>query len=170
MEAVTATGNGSDGVSIQAACAHIVGGTFTGNGGYGLNLGTSALDLTIAPTFGNNTLGDMNPQTPVTCAPAFPITQPVPPTDTNNQPTSPVTAPVVTSSGAASAVKLAANSSSKGTSYASMTLNSYLASARTGSGSAYGFFFGQYAYVDTDAGLLIFAVVPEAQYLAMNGF
>jgi len=163
MEAVTATGNGGDGVSIQAACAHIVGGTFTGNGGYGLNLGTSALDMSIAPTFGNNTLGDMNPQTPVTCAPALPITVPVPPTSGGTQT---ITAPVI--SGASSVVNVSGKSVSRGSSYATVTLNSYLASTRTG--SAYGLFFGQYAYVDTDAGLLIFAVVPEAQYLAMNGF
>ena len=165
MEAVTATGNGGNGVTLQAACVHVVGGTFTNNGGYGLDLGSSALDMTIAPAFGGNTLGDMNPQTPVTCAPVLPIVVPAPPSTTGTGVVS-VVSNAATSAGSDSVVNVSGKTVSGGTSYATMTLNSYLASAKTG--SAYGLFIGKYAYVDTLAGLQIFALVPDSRYLAMR--
>ena len=59
---VTATGNALDGVAVQTSCTSVQGGTFTGNGQYGLNLGSSALDLISPPT------GDIFPATPASCS------------------------------------------------------------------------------------------------------
>ncbi len=157
LESVTATGNGGDGVTSQATCAHVIGGTFSGNGGYGLNIGSSALDLVTSPTFANNTLGDLFPLAPVSCAP------PAPPPAGPSTPATPTT-PVVVPSGAPAGtqVNVADKSVSGGTSYGSVSLNTYLANTRTGGSSSYGIFIGKYAYVHTLSGLQIFAIVPDA--------
>jgi hypothetical protein len=78
LNLVTATNNGTDGVQVTVACTHLTGGTYSGNGQYGLNLTTSALDLALMPTFGppNNVLGDIFPAIPPTCPPAVIINPP----------------------------------------------------------------------------------------------
>jgi hypothetical protein len=73
LDSVTATNNGGNGVEVEAACTHLNGGAYSGNGQYGLNLVSSPLDLVSSPTFGNNGAGDIFPATPATCAPIFPI-------------------------------------------------------------------------------------------------
>lgn len=165
MESVTATGNGTDGVALQAICTHLIGGTFTGNGAYGLNLGTSSLDMVIMPAFGGNVLGDIFPQTPVSCAAPVPPAPPV---------ANPVTGGARVTGGTASSVldEAAGNvekSASAGSGYASVTLNTYLANTRTGTSSSHGIFIGKYAYVHTLSGLQIFAIVPDEEFLAMSG-
>jgi hypothetical protein len=74
--------------------------------------------------------------------------------------------PAVSGTSSDSLKKVTGKSISGGSSYASVTLNTYLASAKQR--STYGLFIGKYAYVDTSAGMQIFAVVPEAEYLAMS--
>ena len=73
LDVVTATNNGTDGLQVQAMCTHLNGGTYSGNGQYGLNLINSALDITVMPTFASNGAGDIFPATPATCPPLFPI-------------------------------------------------------------------------------------------------
>jgi hypothetical protein len=60
-------------MQVEVSCAHLNGGTYSGNGQYGLNLTTSALDLVVMPTFANNAAGEIFPATPATCPPLFPI-------------------------------------------------------------------------------------------------
>ena len=73
LDVITATNNGLDGMQVEALCTHLNGGTYSGNGQYGLNLINSALDITVMPTFANNGAGDIFPATPATCPPLFPI-------------------------------------------------------------------------------------------------
>ena len=68
LDGVVATHNGQDGLQVEASCAHLTGGVFTDNGQYGLNLNNTSLDLISAPTFANNTLGDMFPAIPASCS------------------------------------------------------------------------------------------------------
>lgn len=172
---VTATGNGTDGISLQAMCTHLFGGNISSNGGVGLNLGTSALDLMSPPTFGGNGQGDMVPAAPVSCAPGATPTVPETPT-TPATPATPGTTVTQAASGsgfsflvsAASSNSNSASAVSGGTSYAGMSLNTYLASIRTGNASSHGLFIGKYAYVESLAGLQVFAILPEAQVLAMG--
>ena len=73
LDVVTATNNGTDGLQVQAMCTHLNGGTYSGNGQYGLNLINSPLDIAVMPTFSGNGAGDIFPATPATCPPLFPI-------------------------------------------------------------------------------------------------
>lgn len=76
LDLMIATNNGTDGVQTQASCTHLNGGTYSGNGEYGLNLINSPLHLTLLPTFANNGLGDISPATPATCGPVVGIVTP----------------------------------------------------------------------------------------------
>lgn len=71
LDLLTATNSGMDGVQLEAACTHLNGGTYSGNGQYGLNLVNSPLDLVSLPTFANNGAGDIFPATPAACAAIF---------------------------------------------------------------------------------------------------
>ena len=73
LDLMIATNNGTDGVQTQASCTHLNGGTYSGNGQYGLNLVNSPVDLVVMPTFGSNGAGDIFPATPATCPPLFPF-------------------------------------------------------------------------------------------------
>jgi hypothetical protein len=63
LDFVEATGNGTNGIDVQSRCVHVNGGTFSGNSGNGINLGTSALNLIAAPAG-----GDIVPSNPPTCS------------------------------------------------------------------------------------------------------
>lgn len=167
---VTATGNGTDGVSLQAMCTHVFGGNFSANGGVGLNLGTSALDVLSPPTFGGNGQGDMVPAAPVSCTPtaAGPEPQPQPVPQTPATPATPGAVTQVSFLQSAASNSAAAVAVAGSTNNAGMSLNTYLASSRTGN-KGYGIFMGKYVYVHSLTGLQIFVVSPEAQYLAMSG-
>ena len=67
LDFVTATNNGTNGVEVDAACTHLNGGTFSGNGQYGLSLVNPALDLVTPPVFSGNGLGDIFPAAPGAC-------------------------------------------------------------------------------------------------------
>jgi hypothetical protein len=84
LDLITATSNNTDGVQVTAACTHLNGGTYSGNGQYGLNLTTSALDLVAMPTFGGNVAGDIFPVTPPTCGPPVVIITPASPGSTSS--------------------------------------------------------------------------------------
>jgi hypothetical protein len=84
LDLLTATNNGTDGVQVTVSCTHLNGGTYSGNGQYGLNLTTSALDLAVMPAFANNVAGDIFPATPPTCPPAVIITPPLLPSTSGN--------------------------------------------------------------------------------------
>ena len=144
LENVTANDNGADGVALQATCTHLIGGTYSGNGQYGLNLGNSALNLLVPPTFSGNGAGDMFPENPPTCSFSF------------GGSTGAATN-IFTSQVSATAANADAGDSQ------SMSLNQFLASSRTAHGSI---FFGQYAYADTAAGIQVFALVPAFDVLA----
>jgi hypothetical protein len=156
LENVTATNNGGDGVSLQATCTHLIGGTFSGNAAYGLNLGSSALNLLSPPTFSNNGAGNMNPANPPTCSffAAAPVTTAATLGTTN----------LFASLAAAPQTSQDATSEASGTS-ANVSLNTYLASSKTAQGHI---FMGKYAYVDTDAGIQVVAFLPDANVMAME--
>jgi hypothetical protein len=159
LENVTATNNGGDGVSLQATCTHLIGGTFSGNGGYGLDLGTSALNLLSVPTFSNNSAGDMNPANPPTCSffAAAPAT-----TTTASAPATSLFASLE-----AAPQTGASQDTTSGTldSSANVSLSTYLASSKTAQGHI---FMGKYAYADTDAGIQVFAFVSPLDVMAME--
>jgi hypothetical protein len=150
LDSVTATNNGTDGVTLQGSCTHVFGGTYTGNGQYGLNLGSSALEIQSAPTLGNNTAGDIFPEEPVSCGAG------------------------VTGSPALSALSnmfvTAAYETTPATTteaVASVSLNTYLAGSRTGKTSAYGIFIGRYFYTDSTAGLQVFELDENSEVVAI---
>lgn len=142
LTGVTATNNGTDGVAVQASCTHVFGGTYSGNGQYGINLVDSALDLASPPVFANNGAGNIFPANPVLC-------------------------PGATSTGGSEGLtSLSALTGTTG--FGNVTLNSYLANSRVGTGSQ-GIFIGQFMYVHSLAGLQIFALDPASQLVAMAG-
>ena len=67
LDVVTATNNGTDGVAVQTTCTHLSNGEYSGNGQYGLNLGSSALDLASPATMFSNGAGNIFPATPAVC-------------------------------------------------------------------------------------------------------
>src|SRR6185503_17099566 len=67
LDFITATNNGTNGVEVDATCTAINGGTFTGNGEYGISLTNPALDQVGSPVFGGNGLGDIFPAAPGAC-------------------------------------------------------------------------------------------------------
>ena len=67
LDFITATNNGTNGVEVDATCTFLNGGTFTGNGEYGISLTNSALNQVGSPVFGGNGLGDIFPATPGAC-------------------------------------------------------------------------------------------------------
>jgi hypothetical protein len=67
LDFITATNNGTNGVEVDAACTFLNGGTFTGNGEYGLSLVNPALNQMGTPVFSGNGLGDIFPPNPPAC-------------------------------------------------------------------------------------------------------
>ncbi len=164
LENVTATNNGGDGVSLQATCTHLIGGTFSGNGGYGLDLGSSALNLLSPPTFSNNTAGDLNPASPptytfFTAAPAPAATAPT----TLSAGATSLFASLEAAPEAGTSQDAAAEVSNTGSS--NVSLSTYLASSKSAQGHI---FMGKYAYADTDAGIQVYAFVSPLDVMAME--
>ena len=143
LENLTATDNGGDGVSVQASCVRLIGGTYSGNAQYGLNLNSSALHLLAQPSFSNNGAGDMNPENPPTC---------------DFSTTTAAAANVFTSASVTTAQTADADSDN-------VSLNQFMARSR---GAHASIFVGKYAYVDSDAGIQIFALVPTSDVFAMD--
>ena len=172
LDLVTATNNGTDGVVVEATCAHLNGGTYSGNGQYGLNLGTTSLDLVSPPVFSSNGAGDISPVAPVSCAP--PVSNPPPPT--NEPPPAGNVPPVVnpalpsannnTGSSNLFAGNLTSSATNSGMASGKMSLNDFLANTKTGT-SSNGLFIGMYTYVETLDGLQIFVFYPESLQVAM---
>ena len=154
LTGVTATNNGSDGILVDGTCVHVTGGTYSGNGQYGLNLGSSPLDLISSPVFSSNVAGNIFPATPVSCAPPL---------------VTPGTSPVNNNAGAANlfAGKLALTSANSGMSSNNISLISFLANQGTAA-SSFGTFIGIYTYVDTKDGLQIYVLSPVSQQVAMT--
>ncbi|HEX5809784.1 MAG TPA: right-handed parallel beta-helix repeat-containing protein [Anaerolineales bacterium] len=145
LENVTANDNGGDGVAVQASCVFLLGGNYSGNGQYGLNLGSSSLSLLASPTFSGNGAGDMNPENPPTCSFA----------------TSSTAAANVFTSAQVTSSQTADTGSNDG----NVSLNQFMARSNVGQASI---FVGKYAYVDSDAGLQIYALVPATELFAMD--
>ncbi|HJS18221.1 MAG TPA: hypothetical protein VJ785_05720 [Anaerolineales bacterium] len=185
LDTVTAVDNATDGVAVQASCTRVSGGLYSGNDQYGLNLGTSGLEILSPAIFNNNTAGDINPATPASCPPPVVNNPPdsggTPGTGgTPNEESTPVESGGTTvinsgsAAGSSGAANLFAGSFASGVSSdmssRNVSLSSYLANAKTGNGSLHGIFFGKYIYVDSDEGLQIFAIHPEADnHMAKTG-
>ena len=157
LDTVTANNNGTDGVMVQGVCITVNGGAYSGNGQYGLNLGSSTLNLVSSPTFANNGAGDVFPANPATCAPL--LSSGIPAGATN----------VV-----ASLQTVSLNSSTPGSpntstelAFGNMTLKKLLAKT-LGSGHL-GVFTGKYAYVYSSSGMQIIAFSPTSNGIAMGG-
>ncbi|HSL44704.1 MAG TPA: hypothetical protein VK897_14805 [Anaerolineales bacterium] len=155
LSAVTANDNDTDGAAVQGVCTNLDGGTYSGNGQYGINLGNSALNLISSPTFANNGAGDIFPENPPTCGGVA-----VAPTTTT---TSAAVTNVFTSLQVAP--KATATGSSSNTSSGGVSLTEFM----KGNGIAFGsIFFGQYAYLDSSSGLQVVALAPASDTLAMD--
>jgi hypothetical protein len=190
LDTLTVTNNGTDGVVVQAACVYLNGGQYSGNGQYGLNLGSSALDILGPAVFSGNVSGDIFPATPASCAPAATSGSSTPtsesgtpaggtsggtttPGDTGsgnaplplpagNVPAAAPSSPTAPSLFTDNAVFQAAASSSPAK---NISLATFLANSDTG----IGLFTGSYAYLDTDEGIMVIALAPAAeQGLAMS--
>jgi hypothetical protein len=151
LDSVTATNNGTDGVQVEAICTHLNSGTYSGNGQYGLNLTTSALDLAVMPTFGGNTGGDIFPANPVTCAPA--LLSPTPGTNPGSVVTSLGSSVSTNTSNLQQAVSFIPNTGNgaSGTSLLGLSLNGLFGITREATADAMvtSIFAGQYIYVYT---------------------
>jgi hypothetical protein len=174
---VTATNNGGNGVALQAACTHLMGGTFTGNALFGLNLGTSSLNLIMPPTFSGNGSGDMSPANPPTCS--F-VTTPLPAATTTSAPST--VANVAAANNVFVSLQLAPEQEAGGVSVesqqasssgepesAKVSLTTYMGHARTMVGGVeIGIFHGKYAYTYSSAGMQIVAFAPSFDVLARD--
>jgi len=173
LDAVTATNNGLDGVDVQGICTQLTGGTYSGNGQYGLNLGSSALDLATPPTFANNGAGDILPANPATCS-----LTPSGNNTTNNTTNSVGLSNISNGSGSIQIASQGSASFGKGSSTLAtgldpkkLSLNSFLANAGTSSGGNLSVFAGNYIYIYSRSGVLlqIIALSPSSNSLAMDG-
>jgi hypothetical protein len=145
LQTVTATNNGADGVALQAACTTLLGGTYSGNAGYGLNLGNSSLNLLGAATFSNNGAGDMFPENPATC--------------------SLFTASAAPAANVFTSAQVSPQASDTTAAAEAVSLSTYMAGTKSAHGSI---FFGKYAYAESDAGIQVFAYVSPTDSLAMD--
>lgn len=159
---VTATNNDSDGVVIDALCTSVNGGMFSGNAGYGLNLGPSGIALVAAPTFSNNTAGDLFPASPAICS-------------LMGIPTTPGDAAAPTVFAALPADPLqdftivpVTDAFVAGSTSNAVTLKSILAKV-AGGGFYFGIFTGQYSYIYTDFGLQVFLLSDPLDAVAVRG-
>lgn len=173
LEAVTADGNGTNGVEVQTSCGTVilVGGTYSNNDQFGLSLINSALDQTLAPTFANNTAGNIFQDTG-TCVfpPPAPSTPPTTPPIIQPGDVGALTPGGQGSSAFASTLNFSGGSLSLIT--GKMSLNSFLAGYDTAfNGSHVGPFVGRYAYIHLDSGVMqIVLYSPNSgTELAMNG-
>lgn len=181
LDTVTATNNGTDGVSVQNSCTHLFAGEYSGNGQYGLNLGSSSLDLVTPANMFNNVAGNIFPPSPVDCGPAA-ISAPT----VNNQgpvveaapavgaPTTGNTTPGAVSAATASidsvyrfAGYFASNTTGPAVSTETISLNTFLANNTIGGvsfdPSIDGVFTGRLVYVHSNDGLIyIVALFPES--------
>jgi hypothetical protein len=171
LDVVTATNNGTDGVAVQTSCTHVFGGEYSGNGQYGLNLGSSALDLESPAAMFNNGAGSTFPAIPALCSAAVssaPVVGSVFPATGSN------TAGVVSSAAATtsnSEYRFVGYFNSKTTgpdiSSEDISLNSFLASNTIGGASfdpsIDGVFTGRYVYVHSNDGMIyIVALLPAS--------
>jgi hypothetical protein len=144
LDLITATSNNTDGVQVAAACTHLNGGMYSGNGQYGLNLTTSALDLVVMPTFGGNVAGDIFPVTPPTCGPPVVIITPASPG---------ITSPLGSSSNSnvANQQTVSYVQGASGTSLIGLSLNGTFGITRdvTSTTAVTSIFVGNYVYVYT---------------------
>jgi hypothetical protein len=156
---VTATGNGSDGVAINALCTSVDGGMFSGNTGHGLNLGTSGLELVAPPT-----AGDIFPAAPAVC------------TIVGGSPTTPGDISGATTVYAALPINPpqdytiipVTDAYTAGSALNAVTLKSILDKV-AGGGFFLGIFTGQYSYIYADTGLQIFVLSTPLDPTAVRG-
>lgn len=170
LDVVTATNNGTDGVAVQNSCTHVFGGEYSGNGQYGLNLGSSALDLESPAAMFNNGAGGTFPATPAICSATLSSTTVV----SQGPAVGGNTAGVVSSVAATtsnSEYRFVGYFNSKTTgpdiSSEDISLNSFLASNTLGAASfdpsIDGVFTGRYVYVHSNDGLIyIVALLPAS--------
>ncbi len=187
LDLVTATNNGTDGVAVQTSCTHLFGGEYSGNGQYGLNLGSSSLDL-LSPAFMfNNGAGDIFPATPAVCGSTVSnppvVNNPVPVVDSvNNQ--EPAAGSISLGTGSITLTPAIINATSDDSgkrfvgyftsnttgpeiSSETISLNTFLANNTIGGASfdptTDGVFTGRYVYVHSNDGLIyIVALLPES--------
>jgi len=185
---VTATNNEVNGVEVQGNCTTVflTGGTYSGNGQYGLSVtNANLLQLVPAAVFANNGAGDIF-QDPGTCV--FPVANPpvttpqTPPTNNGGlTPTGPA-APTQSGNVLANTLNSAIQGNSLNT-YVAMrfsdgissnigkvTLNSFMANARFANSVHISIFMGKYAYIYSSNGMQVVAYSPVALHeVAMVG-
>ena len=174
LDFITATNNGTNGVEVDATCTFLTGGTFTGNGEYGISLTNSALNQFVAPTFGGNGLGDISPATPGPC--------PVAAAGGNSGGGSTGGGTIGSGTGNTQLVSLStiAGASGKGLGLmnGTMSLNGLFTSknhlftvstAKSGNVTTIGIFTGKYAYIHSANGLHIILLQPVSYTGAWMG-
>ena len=174
LDFITATNNGTNGVEVDATCTFLTGGTFTGNGGYGISLTNSALNQFVAPVFGGNGLGDISPATPGAC--------PVAAAGGSTGGGAIGSGTTVNTSGQSQLVSLStiAGASGKdlGLMNGTMSLNGLFTSrnhlftvstAKSGNVTTIGIFTGKYAYIHSANGLHIILLQPVSYTGAWMG-
>jgi hypothetical protein len=182
LDLVTATNNGTDGVAVQTSCTHLFGGEYSGNGQYGLNLGSSSLILTSPAFMFNNGAGNIFPANPAVCGPT--VTDQTPVVDTTDVDTTttdvgtpaldiPATgdiAPAIVTgedSGNRFVGYFTSNTTGPDISTENVSLNTFLANNTIGGASfdpaTDGVFTGRYVYVHSNDGLIyIVALLPAS--------
>lgn len=167
LDVNTVTNNGMDGVAVKNSCTHVFQGEYSGNGQYGLNLGTSSLDLESQPTMFNNGVANIFPANPPICSAVgnTPVTTGVPVTGV-------VTPGVI--GGASTPPDLSnlfvgyftSKTTGPDISSENISLNEFLAANTMGIADYYptdGPFTGRYVYVHSNDGLIyIVALLPAA--------
>jgi len=189
LDAVTATGNGQNGVEVQGNCTtlFLTNGTYSNNGQYGLSITDMKLKPSGTPIFAANGAGDIF-ENPTTCV--FPANTPAaPPVDNTGTDPAPVdngTPGTVaqTHSTTEESVSTVYSPSSTGAfrdsvaigsfvakinNTGSVTLNSFLANSSLAQSTHLGLFTGKYAYVYSMYGMQIFLYSPTLNNVAMVG-
>jgi hypothetical protein len=158
LDFITATNNGTNGVEVDAACTHLNGGTFSGNGQYGLSLVNPVLDNTGTTVFSGNGLGDISPAAPGACPVAFTggtaITNTLSGGRTSNQNQTISLATMTNSVG-----KNLGLINSGAITLDSLFANNYqlisVSTSSSGNAATLGIFTGKYAYIHSTQGLQI---------------
>jgi hypothetical protein len=170
LDFITATNNGTNGVEVDASCTFLNGGTFTGNGQYGLSLVNPLLNQVGSPVFSGNGAGDIFPPAPAACAPAFVIGGNTGNTNTNTNTGN------ITTSNEPQLVSLATMNSNNSKNLGlinsgAITLDNLFAgnyqligvsTSPSGNVTTLGIFTGKYAYIHSANGLQIVLLLQPA--------
>lgn len=168
LDFITATNNGTNGMEVDASCTFLNGGTFTGNGQYGLSLVNPLLNQVGSPVFSGNGAGDIFPPAPASCAPAFVIGGNTGNTNTGNGITSNEPQLVSLATMSSNNSKGMGLINSGAITLENLFANNYqlfgVSTSLSGDVTTLGMFTGKYAYIHSANGLEIVLLVQPTFY------